>query len=413
MAIATKKIKHDIYDGEVAIRPRAFVISGSGNFTDVPTTFEPVGFTGTQADYFQYVATASNAPFLPAVGGRAFVDGVATMDAGNSLTSSPGINPYSYRRIPFVHKIGGSNQISTVGNASIAEEIIRYNLYGKAGDISLGKLEWQTPFSAATIQFVVFPFGRSAPSDGETNSFQAADNFVHARGNLAATTYFRQRYTWLTVQPNMSSGGVGTGPGAGVMTVYSGSGDPNGTYTEVQIDVKHLRPTGIMIPLKPDVIFNNSPAAYNDLAANSSVGSAGIYSYNGDPSNVQVVSDTSGLVHGGSIMNPYVTPHPKLCEIYPVGHPHAGKAKFYDRTPFNPLTGIADGNGPITHDGNDFYPVNRWVGTNTTADPNTPNSNVTAHFTHGHQGDTTNGDMSLGFRAASAGLIVKGLLEIY
>ena len=45
--------------------------------------------------------------------------------------------------------------------------------------------------------------------------------------------------------------------------------------------------------------------------------------------------------------------------------------------------------------------------------PNAPNSNVVAHFTHGHQGDTKNGDMTLGFRAASARLIVKGLLEIY
>jgi len=399
MPIANKKIKHDIHDGEVAIRPRAFVISGSGEFVNVPTTFEPTGFTGTQADYYRYVATASNDPFLPPMSGKKQVDGGYVVNKHNSTTASPGINPHSYRRIPFVHKLGGSNQISTVGNAQIAEEILRFNLYGKSGDEA--KLMYLTPFTAATVHFTVFPFGRSAPSEGETTSFTAADNFVHARGNLSPTVYFRQRFTWLPKAPNQTQS----------FKIWSGSGDINGTYTEVTVNDKEWRPNGIVLPFGPDIILNNSTAASNPLGANSNVASAGLTNSN-NASDVNT-GWTNGLFSGGPAYGAFGGIHPLLTQTYPEGHAHAGKAKYYERSTFNPSTGIADGNGPITYDSNDWYPVNKWVGTNTSVDSNTPNSPVIPTFINGHHGERKNLDASLTMRQASAGLIIKGLLEIY
>ncbi len=402
MPIATKKIKHDIHDGEVAIRPRAFVISGSGEFVDVPTTVEPVGFTGTQVDYYRYIATASNDPFLPPMGGRKEVNGVYIANKFNSTNASPGINPHSYRRIPFAHKIGGSNQITTVGNPQISEEILRFNLYGKSGDAQ--KLMYLTPFSAATVHFTIFPFGRSAPSEGETTSFTAADNFVHARGNLSPTVYFRQRWTWLPKAPNQTQD----------FKIWSGSGAVNGTYTEVSVNDKEFRPNGFIMPIGPDIVFNNSTAASNPLAANSNVASAGVPPSD-DASNVGISSFgwSNGLQAGGPIYGAFGGIHPLLTQTYPEGHAHAGKAKYYERSFYNPSTGVADGNGPINYNSNDWYPVNKWVGTNTSVDPNTPNSPVIPSFINGHQGERKNLDASLSFRNASAGLIVKGLIEIY
>jgi hypothetical protein len=404
MAIASKKIKHDIHDGEVAIRPRAFVISGSGTLVDVPTTFEPAGFTGTQVDYHNYVATASNDPFLPPVGGKRSINGQLVLNGGNSTNASPGINPYSYRRIPFVHKIGGSNQITTVGNAQISEEILRFNLYGKGGVDE--KQMWQTPFTAATVHFTVFPFGRSAPSEGETASFLAADNFVHARGNLSSTVYFRKRYTWLPTAPNQ----------ARPYKIWSGSGELNGTYTEISTNDSH-RATGIVLPLGPDIIFNNSTAATNDLGTNPNVASAGLV--NSDNASDVGFGWANGL-HNGGPTNGFGSVHPSLTQFYPEGHEHAGKAKYYELSTRNPLTGAQDNNGPIQSDPSpygvqitNYYPVNKWVGTNTSADPNTPNSTTVPFFRNGHQGEMKVYDGSLNFREANAGLIVKGLLEIY
>lgn len=406
MATANKKLRHDIFDGEVALRPRAFFISGSGKLEEVPDLPIPVDFAGTMPDYYKYVATSSNDPFLPPQGGMKEIGGIYQANRANSTNATPGKNPYSYRRIPFVHKIGGSNQISTVGNPEIAEEILRFNLYGKDG--SIDKYSWLTPFSAATVHFTVFPFGRSAPLTGETESFEAADNFVHARGNLSPTVYTRQRFTWIPKAVSQNEN----------FYIWSGSGELNGTYTALPVNDTRFRPNGIVLPLGPEIIFNNSTAATNDLATNPNVGSA----YTSNPWNNENASDVSfgwahGMTAGGPIYGAFGGIHPYLTQMYPEGHPYEGKAKYYELSLYNPSTGIQDNAGPITYDAGfgtyNYWPVNKWIGTNTNIDPNTPNSATNPSFINGHHGERKNLDVSLTFRSPSAGLIVKGLIEIY
>ena len=413
---ATLKYKHDVFDGEVAIRPRAFVISGSGEYVDVPPVLppgtEPIGWQGSQPDYYRYVATSSNDPFLPAIGGRTLVNSSYEYYAGDSRTSAPGINPHSYRRIPFVHKVGGSNMIAAPGKGSdhqIIEEIFRVNFPGKLNN---GKQAWLQPHSGITLQFVAFPFGRSAPSEGETTSFQAADNFVHALGNLSSTIYYRQHYTWHPMTPHGSFG---------TYRIWSGSGDTSATaeYTEISRNDREWRHSGIILPIGPDIIFNNSVASFNPLGANSSLPTT--LSSTNDPSDTDGFSQYSGFA-------PAVTAEggpedgggfggidPLLSEVYPIGHPHAGKAKYYELSTVNPATGNSNGTGPINYQGENYWPVNRWVGTNTKKDPSTPLCPIMPIYKHGHQGDIKPYDsmFHLYSKTRARGLMVKGLIEIY
>lgn len=467
MPRATKKLKYDAFDGEIAIKPRSFVVSGSdGTFVDVPLVPGNTPAPNTGVDYHTYVATSTNHPFLPPLNGKKpgvygkagagnggpdtpespYYDGLL-IDKFNSVTASPGKNAYHYRRIPFMHKIGGSNSIATVGNQILAEEIIRFHLYGKSGDLEKGP-HWQSPFSGGMIQFTMFPYGRSAPASGETNSYVAADNFIHARGNLRSTRYYRQPLTFIPSKisdsyPRGYSGGK-TG-GIARFALFSGSGDNSSNYTKHYFNHRDSKPVFYMLHNKPEVIFDNNVGILNPLAQHGAVmyGNEAYGVTNGTNGGaLSSLYNSSGFLQNW--MANYI--HPALTEVYPPGHEYEGRAKYYMLTDDNPFGPGSSNSGPITpaiHGNNSgyyqsnpdhgYWPVNPYVGTNTVADPNPPLANGSGLanfieskpiFNGGHQGyDRGNLMAALSLHNQSSpgwndigersGTIIKGMLELY
>lgn len=460
MPQAVKKLKYDAFDGEIAIKPNSFYVSGSdGAFVDVPLVPGATPAPNTGVDYYSYIATSSNHPFLPPVDGKKLgVQAAITSSedfgghvpfVANSVTSSPGKNAYHYRRIPFVHKIGGSNSIATIGNQILAEEIVRFQLYGKGGSMEKG-VQYQSPFSAGMIQWVTFPFGRSAPASGETNSYEAADNFIHARGNLRSTRYYRQPLTFTPAKisddfvnqqfdplnadgldPDSPTVGFG---GVRKFALYSGSGDNSSNYTQHFFDHRESRVFQYVLNNKPEVIFDNNVGILNPLGQHGAVLPNNESYGMGDP--------PAEFFNSGfrpNYLGNYI--HPALTEVYPIGHQYEGRAKYYILTQDNPFGPGTSNDGPITpaiHGNNAGYyssnpdygrwPYNPWVGTNTSSDPNPPIANgsglanfisVRATYAGGHQGFNRGNLMASlsmkGYndRGEKAGTIIKGLIELY
>ena len=137
---ASKKNNSDVYNGSVQIYPRTFKIHrGSGGYAN------PISPGGNPLDYAdRFYVSSSNAGFIPQAGG-------VTAQYGR------GTKTYGYRRIPFVHKVGGPQSEATLGNPAVSCEILRLNLPTEEQPNILN------PYNGATFTYITFPFGASHP----------------------------------------------------------------------------------------------------------------------------------------------------------------------------------------------------------------------------------------------------------
>ena len=112
---ASKKNNHDVFTRGVHIVPRTFQLRSEGgpSVLLVSPTSSPIDQTR------QHFVTQSSSPFMPTAGQL----------TGQPIgTSHSGTNTYGYRRIPFVHKLGGAHIQASIGNTNNICESLRLNL---------------------------------------------------------------------------------------------------------------------------------------------------------------------------------------------------------------------------------------------------------------------------------------------
>lgn len=371
---ASKKNNHDVFTGGVHIVPRTFQLGREGgNSVNLISPSDPIDYTR------RHFVTQSSSPFMPSAGAQ----------NGQPIGASySGTNTYGYKRIPFVHKLGGAHVQASIGNTNNICEILRLNL-GKSF------VNTMNPYNHIELTYTTFPFGRTVPLQ-EENSQIAADNFVHALGNQKSTRLYKQSITWNPRHP---------ADDLNIWTIYesdSVNGNITASYTPVEVDDSKSSWNSWMMNTT-QCVFDNNVGIFSDVANNQH--------FNYHSENHGPIGHTMWI-------------HPLLFD------PH-----YYILTPYSPVTFSADNNGPIdvgsnTLLGNQFvYPFNPVLGINTIeyASPQWINNypylysqfrdifpnGIQGHSGAGGSGRPLDGDLFFKGTKERGGIIIKGLIEIY
>ena len=375
--VAIKKNDHDAFTGGVNIVPRTFRVGREGGSSvNIISAASPDAIDYTK----NHPVSQSSSPFMPSAG--------STTSAPAGSTAA-GRQTYGYRRIPFVHKLGGSHIQASIGNTKTVCEILRLNL---------GKVfpNVMNPYNHIELTYITFPFGRTVPLQ-EENTQIAADNFVHALGNQKSTRLYKQSLTWNPKHP----------------------ADPDQSWTIYESDSTNGNITASYTPIEVD----DSQSTWNSFMMNT----------------MQCVYDNNMGIYSGVANNQHFNYHTNN----PIGntiwiHPLLFDPHYYILTPYAP-GGYADNNGPIDVGSNVLnigstpyqyvYPFNPVLGINTieSATPQWQNNypalyaqyrDLFPNGTQGHggsggAGSPNYGDLFFKGNPERGGIILKGIIEIY
>ena len=198
--------------GKVKLRPSAFEASSDG------------GDLVPAQGYSTASINSNNFGIEGGIGDAAGINSKLAADyppINSNESPNTGRNVYEPQRIAFVHKFGGphvatNDHLSYLDPNYVVEEVARVNLrLDKTNNVF-------SPYTCATITGVAFPYGK-------TNK-----GVIHPDCNKVKTVFFRDKFTFDLVHPNIDNGpdlynydpqnpGVST-PGAGFYApLYSSS----------------------------------------------------------------------------------------------------------------------------------------------------------------------------------------------